>query len=717
MRVQPKYAVLLCLLLYLAVVKAQDIRPFTIRYTTDARGKMVMVANNIITTKKKSSGGNVNYARVPPSCPGSGELCKNDDQNNTNIDIDGDAATFNSSGATLTLPTCHSILYAALYWGAGITINQGSNGALPLRSTGWNNVLVKAPGRAYQSVTATTIDTMKSVFHGYQAFADITQLVRDAGAGMYTIANVKCDTVNASGTALVNAFGGWTLMVIYADPSQPLRNFTIFDGLSIIGNSSGINSRDIKIKGFKSPPSGNISATLGMVVYDGDRGEKDGFFVKRNAADVFTNQTATAESAKALANADDAWNSSITDTGSLVTTRMPAHQNTYGYDAHMFRLNNTLNRYLRNNEDSAVVRISTSSEGYVLGLVTSEIDTYYPELILENAVEAVHPAAYLFPGDTLQITSTVRNTGNNSATGVRAEDRLPAHFSYVPNSIYIDNVQKTDASGDDAGEYLAGSRTVVARLGLGGNITAGGATYELRYKIVITAACAAEATDLPQQTRLYFQDQASTVLDSTGSRPKSIDNCVAAMGAGRVTIQPCLTVLASKLVQFTASNTRSGIYLQWIAEEHRDVTGYTVESSTDGVHFKAIDSRAVPLQDGRFSYSFTDSRGYGSTKIYYRLRISGNRNKNTFSKVLLVNHAENNNMQLLQASPDAPSIIIKSGKPIAFVQWFNEKGQFVRSTQNVSAGQPIAVGNLPAGVYFLRVFTDDSMQVLKMLRR
>lgn len=713
----PFCSLLVCSLFLGLTTSAQDIRPFTVRYTTDARGKMVMVTNNIITTKKKSGGSQVAYTVPPPGCPPSGFLCKNDDNNPTNIDIDGDPTTFNSSSAQLLMPTCHSVAYAALYWGAGIAIGQGANGSLPMRASNWNNVRFKTPGGVYQTVTAAVTDTVKTVFHGYQCFADVTDLVRSAGVGSYTVANVKCDTVNASNAAIVNAYGGWTMMVIYADPSQPLRNFTIFDGLTVIGNSSGINSKDITVTGFRCPPSGNISATVGTVVYDGDRGEADGFFIKKNSDGIFVNQTATGESAKAKANTNDAWNSSITDTGTVVTTRVPADQLTYGFDAHQFRLANTGNRYLRNNDNSAVIRISTSSEGYVLGLVTAEIDTYYPELILENDMVPLHNTGMIQTGDTLQITSTVRNTGNSTATGVRAEDLLPNYFMFVPNSIIIDNAGKTDIAGDDAAEYNAATRTVIGRLGLGGAINSNDAVYSMAYKVIVTAACRTDAVALNQQTKLYYQDQASSVIDSTSSRPRSLDNCVAAIGANTLYLSACPFILAVKLESFTGTKTSGGHLLQWTSFEHNDASGYTVESSIDGTNFKVIDSREVPRREGRFNYSFTDSRGYASTKIYYRIKTTTIKGNSSYSKTVLINHTKDMEMTLVQSSPSAASVSIRTDRKIQFVQWFNSKGQFIKSSQTVVANQPVLVSDLPPGVYFLRVSTADSMQVLKMIKQ
>lgn len=76
----------------------------------------------------------------------------------------------------------------------------------------------------YGTVNAQTLDTNGT---RYSAFADVTGLVRDAGVGNYTVANVQ------SGTG-EDRYAAWDLIVVYRDSTQPPRNLTVFDGLATI---------------------------------------------------------------------------------------------------------------------------------------------------------------------------------------------------------------------------------------------------------------------------------------------------------------------------------------------------------------------------------------------------------------------------------------------------------------------------------------------------
>ena len=65
----------------------------------------------------------------------------------------------------------------------------------------------------------------------YAAFADVTAQVRAAGRGTYVVADVKGDLG-------INHFAGWSLVVVYGDPTEPVRAMSVFDGLVSVTNHS-----------------------------------------------------------------------------------------------------------------------------------------------------------------------------------------------------------------------------------------------------------------------------------------------------------------------------------------------------------------------------------------------------------------------------------------------------------------------------------------------
>ena len=177
-----------------------------------------------------------------------------------NVDVDSDASTFNSSSATLTLPSEAQVIFAGLYWSGRTT--TGSGGAAPPAVANKKTVKFATPASsAYTTVTApgaawTTNDA-------YQHFADVTSLVRAA--------RVRASTASPTSRPrpAPDRYAGWSLVVAYSDPDSIPRNLTIFDGIA------GINSGDsveITANGFTTTTSGAVRTSLGVVAYEGDMG-------------------------------------------------------------------------------------------------------------------------------------------------------------------------------------------------------------------------------------------------------------------------------------------------------------------------------------------------------------------------------------------------------------------------------------------------------------
>ena len=116
--------------------------------------------------------------------------------------------------------------YARLYWGGNLRVGEQK----PPKDNG--RVLIAEPGGAYKEVLADTVVGHRAA-HGadaFQASADVTQLVRDSGQGLYTVAQVNV----AKGRSAAGAWGGWTLVVAYENPAEPLRDLSVWDGFDAL---------------------------------------------------------------------------------------------------------------------------------------------------------------------------------------------------------------------------------------------------------------------------------------------------------------------------------------------------------------------------------------------------------------------------------------------------------------------------------------------------
>lgn len=167
---------MLTVIMPVAPANAAVIRAFTPHFQTQTNGAITITGNGLL------------------ACPATDATCVtaqtnplatkgNNDFNMGFIDLDGDATTRNSSSANVAVPAGSRILYAGLFWGAATT--AGTNGRA---ATGTLSQLkLKAPGATtYTTISASRpLDRMTTGGLDYSAYADVTSIVRNAGAGTY----------------------------------------------------------------------------------------------------------------------------------------------------------------------------------------------------------------------------------------------------------------------------------------------------------------------------------------------------------------------------------------------------------------------------------------------------------------------------------------------------------------------------------------------------
>ena len=395
--------------------------------------------------------------------------------------------THNSTTADLSLATCSEVLFAGLYWGAG----EGSN----TKSTAWitneTTCLLKLPGASsYTPISSTQTDYHNSTLipgyshTGYKCFKDITSIVNATNPnGTYAVANVH------SPLGIGDAYGGWTIVIVYSNPSLLPRNLTVFDGNAAVKSGSG--NVDVNISGFLTPPSGPVSCELGAVVYDGDRTSTDAFSFRQNGAGSFYDLTPTAINPTSKTN--DMWNSTIAYKGVVVTARNPAFQNTLGYDANIISLPNASNARLSNSQTSAITRFSSPSENYVVQVLTTSISQYNPTFSFDKTATDIN-GGVLKPGDSLRYLVNYTNVGNDTSTNTIILDNIPAGTTYLPSSLKINGVAKSNGSGDDQAEYELVNNRVIFRIGTGANAISGGSvpiggTGNVQFDVIVASSC------------------------------------------------------------------------------------------------------------------------------------------------------------------------------------------------------------------------------------
>ncbi|CAN5524834.1 hypothetical protein BH11ACT8_BH11ACT8_07170 [soil metagenome] len=455
-------------LVVLAVVPAPAAhaadRSFAPRFTANDTGDIDIFGNTVMTCPTATAG--CTAARTAGVTATADSALNNNNFAMVYIDVDSDPTTFNSSQATVSIPSGASVLFAGLYWGGEVT--AGSGGSAAPSTSARNTVKLKAPGdAAYSTITAGTVDDGSIIYQGY---ADITARVAAGGNGLYTVGNIQ------TGTG-ADRLGGWTIVVAYRDTTLPARNLTVFDGLkSISGSASGT----ISVSGFQTPPAGVVNTTVGFVTYEGDLG-----LVGDGAS---LNGIALGDAQHPATNFFDSRSSRG---GVLRTGANPSYANNLGFEHSMLTVGNT---YISNGQTSATIGLTTAGDVYAPGVITFATDLYAPKIDQTKTVTDLN-GGLVEQGDTLRYTISGTNNGQDGAAGFTLRDPIPTDTTYKPGTIKTTQVtgvttSPTDAAGDDLAEYDAGANRVVARFGTGASSTAGGTvaptkSYTLVFDVVV----------------------------------------------------------------------------------------------------------------------------------------------------------------------------------------------------------------------------------------
>ena len=443
---------------------AQEYNSFEVRYSQNLRGDLTFIGNNILNRDSGTSGEGpldpYNNLLSNNSWSGanndfSGATNYNDYKNMQYIDVDGDPTTFNSSSATLTFPQpdCNLVRYAGLYWSATYP-SAAANGSydgttyipnnIPVgtgRQTDFNQIKFRIPGGSYVDITAdeiiydgfTSTDASMRQNSPYACYANVTALVTSLAnaSGEYTAANIRATTGGL--TPGGGAAGGWTLIIVYENPTLSGKLITTFDGFARV---NGTNSVDLNYSGFETIPVGPVRASLGAATLEGDfRISGDALSIRANSNPGFTVVS------NASNPANNFFNSNITLNGVPLAGRTISNQNTLGYDTDILQLNNPANSVIPNGETAATLRFSTNGDQYFPFFNSFNVEIIEPNIVLEKRVEDIAgndiTGLGVNLGQLLDYVLTFRNLGNDNAVNYTIRDILPINVTLDESSIIM----------------------------------------------------------------------------------------------------------------------------------------------------------------------------------------------------------------------------------------------------------------------------------------
>jgi outer membrane protein OmpA-like peptidoglycan-associated protein len=486
---------------------------FRSRYETDQRGDFVLTGN--------VQGYDCRGA-APLPLSGTPDCTSTTPNGDSSIDLywsfDGGTlvgnrlvpVTESASQSELVLPAGAQVTYARLYWSASRRNN--ANTTTPEEPD--LQVTLSRPGASgfSQAVDVNLLEDPTSVWwskkwiptaqYDYQASADITTLVRQHGNGIYRVAGV--DSLPNLAIFSDVHYSAWWMVVFYRDANQTMRSIRLFDGMRGMYQEQ----QDVLVSGFILPPD-SYNAKLGVVAFEGDDVDENDVICVTDATDGGVTACSVSTTAIQLGDdggtvvvdggmrlnnnailtqaqvnpATDFFNGSRTYLGQPVSypgdrPRWTGHANTTpGIDIDVADMSARItpqNRTIR-------VSVRTANDIFWLGGLVTSVDTLAPDFTSTlKSYTAVNPRpdGTIRAGDLLEFTISTVNKGTDTSTNTVLTDPLPADLIYEPGTLRVsagaNTGAKTDAPGDDQGDYNAGTRTLTVRIGTGANQTQGG---------------------------------------------------------------------------------------------------------------------------------------------------------------------------------------------------------------------------------------------------
>lgn len=699
-----------------SAVSFAQARPYSLVYSDNIKGGTAIFGNSLLQVINKDT---VNTIKMNDNSVNGNSIYGNDNENMKNIDIDGNSGfgsvTINSSSADLILPTGNNIIkLARLYWGgrirnADFDLTADSNQIIKIR---------KDASGAYSNVMAQGIDriTIVSGYSQYQAYADITDLVKNNGAGTYEVGNAPLSTgaIDNGGNN-----GGWCIAVVYENDSSGYNSIRIFDGFQQVYNNGNPLATTVTLSGL-NVPSGILEAgdaKMGVLAWEGDA-NLNGDYLKINS-NLFSNATNQP---------DNVWNGTITDNGVNVTSKYPNYTNQMGLDIDQFDVGSGYG--ILPNASSVTLEFGTTSDKYFPGLFTFTIKMKDPTISIDNNVIDANNNHLADINEILTYTLTGGNNGPGNANSVVITDTLPSTVTYLPNSLQIISAPgvipglQSDIAGDDMAEYISNGlyKTIQFRIGTGATSTSGGTlatneTYKVQFKVTVNNPGAGKhVPSILNIARIKAQSDANVSFVDDGTAIIIPNN------------GPDNGPLPVTMISFTASLLPDQkVKLDWSTSMEINCNKYIIERSFDGNIFNETGSVAGSGTTSLFhSYSFLDDvSSVAGSIVYYRLEQIDLDDKSSYSKVLSINLKNDNPQIIISPNPFSAYLNINiqwNKNETIFTKIINAEGSEVIS-KNIQLNKGFNyisindVSKLPAGNYFIQFISGKERFTKKIVKQ
>ncbi|MCK9561800.1 MAG: T9SS type A sorting domain-containing protein [Bacteroidales bacterium] len=179
------------------------------------------------------------------------------------------------------------------------------------------------------------------------------------------------------------------------------------------------------------------------------------------------------------------------------------------------------------------------------------------------------------------------------------------------------------------------------------------------------------------------------------------------------------TALPIELTQFTANVEPHGITFLWTTASETNNDFFTLEYATNGVDFNAITTIAgMGTSTVQTKYEFFDNSPQYEGVTYFRLKQTDFDGAFTYSPIisLEVERQDENIPIVLYPNPTTDNITIDSkNQRITNIRFFDAQNKHIYLTP--LSATTYDVSTLPAGIYYVEIYTETTRTVEKIVKK
>jgi gliding motility-associated-like protein len=293
-----------------------------------------------------------------------------------------------TSDAILALSPSDEIEAAYLYWAGSGT------GDLEVKL----NNSSQTPDRVFNF--QRTIGSL--VLNYFSAFKDVTTLVKSIGNTTYTLSEFDVSPFINDHFIRRTNFAGWAIIIVYKNPSLPLNQLTVYDGLQAVPSVLNIILNNLNV-------IDNIDAKIGFIAWEGDSSINDNESLRFNG-NILSN---------AINPTDNAFNSTNTITGAT---------NLYNMDLDVYDIQNNISI----GDTSATIQLTSDQDFVMVNAIVTKLNSQLPDATI--ATQNISQEC-----DTRKLIVNYRVSNTNSTKTLPANTYITAYA----NNIAVATTQTT----------------------------------------------------------------------------------------------------------------------------------------------------------------------------------------------------------------------------------------------------------------------------------